>query len=172
MKGAYFDKISFTWSLLRPHLFLNAALWLTKYYVNLQVQLKLMDQLTLGRNSFFGAPSCLSLIPRFAPLLHLATLGLRKGATLCIKIKHSGLQKMNFPLFLYLLVNKELCTGPYFFMQLPSIQCTTETKVRPKFRPKYRPIFRFGFGSANFKSFGRNAYSKIIAKFRMKMTKN
>ena len=43
-------------------------------------------------------------------------------------------------------------------------QCTTETKVRPK--------FRFGFGSANFKSFGRNTYSKIIAKFRIKMTKN
>ena len=33
-------------------------------------------------------------------------------------------------------------------------------------------MFRFGFGSANFKSFGRNTYSKIIAKFRIKTTKN
>ena len=80
-----------------PHLFLNAAQWLTKYYVNLQAQLKLVDPILLGGNSVFWVPSGMNLIPRYA-LLHLASLGFRNRLRSVSNSSPQGPQKLNFPL--------------------------------------------------------------------------
>ena len=96
MSSNFFDKISFCWPLLRPRLFLNVALWLTKYYVNQQLKLKLVDPILLGGNSVFWVPSGMNLIRRYA-LLHLASLGFRNRLRSVSNSSPQGPKKLNFP---------------------------------------------------------------------------
>ena len=92
MTIAYFNKIYCCWELLRPHLFFNVAQQLTKYYVNKQAKLKLVNPILLGGNSVFWVPSGLNLIPRYA-LLHLATLGFRNWLRSVSKSSPQGPKK-------------------------------------------------------------------------------